>query len=253
MQAMNSNYEPRFYRGIMGADRFKSFAVTFKETDLWIGVDPKHYCTGMKNYTQDLLKGLRASLEGYIRREPDFFYSLTPYKVSKRAPNIVTTMARAASKAKVGPMAAVAGVFSQWIGQSLERAYGLREIIVENGGDIYINTRKSATFSVYAGKCGLPDQIMFEVPSYLFPVGVCTSSGTLGHSFSFGIADAVTVICKDVGLADAYATYFCNAVQPGKDIMDVLELSSQYEDVIAIVIISEGKFGIRGDVRILPR
>lgn len=252
MRAMNNSYEPRFYRNITGTENYRYFSVAFKETDLWIGVDAGHYRTGMEHYALKNLKGLRSSLEGYIQRNRDFLYSLAPCGVPEKAPDVVLNMARAAVKARVGPMAAVAGAFAQQIGKSLERAYGLKEIIVENGGDIYINTKRSLTFSVYAGESALSNKVVIGISPYLTPAGICTSSGTVGHSLSFGIADAVTVICRDAALADAYATYFCNAVRPGKSIEDILELSLQHRGIMAILIISENRFGLRGDIELFP-
>lgn len=249
---MNNSYEPRLYRNLMGKGRFKHFSVAFKETDLWIGVESRHYCPDMEDFTLKHLKRLRTLLEEHIRKYPEFFYSLVPYNASVNLPEIAAIMVEASKKANVGPMAAVAGAFSQEIGRLLEDAYGLGEIAVENGGDIYIKTKESTTLSVYVGNCALSDRIAIEIPPTAGPLGICTSSGRVGHSLSFGIADAVTVICKDAALADAYATYFGNIVQPGRDIKDVLAISSRCKDIIAILVVAEDKLGARGGIKLVP-
>jgi len=236
----------------MGTDRFRSFTVNFKETDLWIGVDPDHYCSSMKGRTLEYIKRIRNLLEDYIQKHPKFKTSLVPCNTLDDAPGVARSMAKATSKAGVGPMAAVAGAFSQKIGGFLEINYGLKEIVVENGGDIYINTKRPATLSVYAGDCALSDKIAIEIPPCLCPAGVCTSSGKVGHSLSFGVADAVTVVCKDTPSADAYATCFANAVRSGKDIEGVLAISAGHENILGILIIAEDKLGVRGQIRLIP-
>jgi hypothetical protein len=250
--AMNSSYQPRLYRDFMGKDRFEAFTVCFKETDLWIGVDPRHYCESMKEYALEQITKFRTQLEGYIQKDPGFLTSLKPYKTSMEAPCIARSMAEAAAKAGVGPMAAVAGAFSRKIGRLLERAYGLEEIVVENGGDIYIRIKEPAVLSVYAGNSRLSGKIAIEIPPSLSPLGVCTSSGKVGHSMSFGRADAVTVICRDAASADAYATYLGNIVRSGEDIESVLNMSSKHEDILGVLIIAEDKLGVRGHLKLVP-
>lgn len=236
----------------MERGRFRSFSIGYMETDLWIGVDLEHYRTDMEDYALNITRELRTCLEVYIKNNPEYLVSLIPCRTGPNAPDIAVKMAGAAARASVGPMAAVAGAFAQEIGNALERAYGLEEIIVENGGDIYVNTKKPVTLSVYAGDCALSGNVGIEIPPRLFPAGICTSSATLGHALSFGSADAVTVICKDAALADAYATRFCNAVRSGKDISRVLHLSSYHRDIIAILIIADDELGIRGGVKLIP-
>ena len=70
------------------------------------------------------------------RRQPVFLSSLSPVKPLPDAPLIVKHMCRAAEIAGVGPMAAIAGAISLYVANDLLK-YS-KELIVENGGDIYI-------------------------------------------------------------------------------------------------------------------
>jgi hypothetical protein len=45
-------------------------------------------------------------------------------------------------------------------------------------------------------------QVGLRITPSMLPLGVCTSSGTIGPSFSYGVADAVVVLAPDVALAE---------------------------------------------------
>ncbi len=249
---MNSSYQPRFYRKCMGGDRFAVFTAAYKETDLWIGVDKGHYSKDMREYAIHQVKELRAQLERYIEGDPGFYKSLSPYRPGDNAPPAAHCMARASARAGVGPMAAVAGTIAQEIGRRIEERFKVREIIVENGGDLYLKFVRPVLLSVYAGASPLSGKIGLEACPSLSPVGICTSSGTVGHSLSFGKSDAVTVMCRDTATADAYATAFGNRIHGSDDVRTVLEASASIEEILGIVIIAGDIIGARGRVRIVP-
>lgn len=245
-------YQPRFYRKEMGSDRFKAFTVLYKETDLWIGVNGNCNIGRVKEFVLNKIIELRNQLENYLRLDPGFFKSLSPYRVQEYAPEIAKIMADAAARAGVGPMAAVAGAFSREIGKSVEEEFGIEEIIIENGGDLYLKSKETLFISVYAGNSPVSGRICIEIPPVLSPLGICTSSGTVGHSLSFGKADAVTVLCKDAPTADAYATALGNLIKGPEDIQKALDKASMIKEVLGIVVIVGDKIGARGNFKLVP-
>ncbi len=80
---------------------------------------------------------------------------------------------------------------------------------------------------------------------------MCTSSGTLGHSFSYGKADAATIIAHDPVLADCVATAACNMVKREENIHRAIEFSMSIEGVEGVVIIIGGKIGIKGKIKLV--
>jgi ApbE superfamily uncharacterized protein (UPF0280 family) len=240
-------FEPRLYRRGMGNDRFAHFTVDYKETDMWIGIDRYSFKGEMANFALLNIMKMRDELESYGRSDTIFLKTLSPYKSTERAPQIVLKMCEYGKRAQVGPMASVAGVFSQMIGRLIEAKFHVREIIVENGGDIYLNVKKPVIISVYAGGSPLSKKIGIKIDPGYSPLGVCTSSGTVGHSFSHGKADAVVIICKDAGLADAYATAFGNKIHGAQDIGSVLEEIAEENAILGALIVVKDKLGIRGD------
>jgi ApbE superfamily uncharacterized protein (UPF0280 family) len=189
-------------------------------------------------------------LERYIERHPSFLTSLEPIAVAEDAPQIVTEMAEAARKAGVGPMAAVAGAIAEFVGNEL-LAFS-PEIIIENGGDIYLKSAKTRIIGIYAGKSPLTGRIALEIKGQDTPMGIGTSSGTLGHSLSFGRADAAIVLSRSATLADAAATAVGNLiVQPG-DIPSGMERAQSIEGVTGVIIIKGDKMGLWGEVKICP-
>ncbi|MBN2206482.1 MAG: UPF0280 family protein [Candidatus Aminicenantes bacterium] len=152
----------------------------------------------------------RCALEDYIRRDPEFARSLAPRRVPEDAPAVVRRMADAAARMGVGPMAAVAGAIAASALEAL-RAAGAEHAVVDNGGDIALIAARPVTIGVFAGPSPIKD-IGLRVEPRPGVLGVCTSSGTVGHSLSFGRADAAVVIALDPCLADAAATALGNAV-----------------------------------------
>ena len=236
-------YEPRTYRHWIKDNDLTSFNVVVKETDLYIRAS-----TNLGEKAYNLVLKYRNALESYIRQHPDFFTSLEPLPVSNDAPHIIIEMSAAAEKVGVGPMASVAGAIAEFVGNELS-AFS-PEIIIENGGDIYLKSLEKRIVGIYAGELPLTGKIGLEINGQDTPLGICTSSGTVGHSLSYGKADAVVVLSKSATLADAAATAIGNLiVQPG-DIPNGLEFANGIDGLKGVIIIKGDKVGLWGDVKI---
>jgi ApbE superfamily uncharacterized protein (UPF0280 family) len=148
----------------------------------------------------------------------------------------------------VGPMAAVAGAISQYVGSDLRQFS--RNVIIENGGDDYIFSERDVIASIYAGKSPFGDKLRIKLKAQDLPMGVCTSSGTIGHSLSFGRADAVTVLSKSAILADAAATAIGNRVKDKTCINESLHWGMSIEEVLGVLIIIDDKLGMAGQIEL---
>ncbi len=238
-------HEKRTYRNKIDRGLKEAFRVIVKQTDLHIQANEN-----LEKAARNLILKYRGHIEAYIKRNPVFVKTLAPFFIRDIAPLIVQDMAAAGIKANVGPMAAVAGAVAQYVGNSL--LAGTDEVIVENGGDIFIKTKKKLTIAIYAGKSPLSLKTGIVIGPLEKPVGVCTSSGTIGHSLSMGKADAVTVISDSCPLADAAATSIGNLVKKASDIPGALESGQNIEGVKGIVIIMGNKLGACGDIELAP-
>ena len=176
---------------------------------------------------------------------------MEPYPVEDDAPGIVREMAEAAEKAGVGPMAAVAGTIAERVGRALLEFSP--EVIVENGGDIFLKSRKKRTVGVYAGQSPFSDRLALEIKPSETPLGICTSSGTVGHSLSLGKADAVIVLSTCTALADAAATAIGNLVKEETDIPHGLDFARGIDGLSGIIIIKNEKMALWGQVKIVRR
>lgn len=237
-------YEPRTYRQWHQSRDLVSFRVAVKETDLHVAAT-----VNLKSKTERLVLKYREKLEKYIETHPVFLTSLNPVPVEENAPDIVKMMAEASAKVGVGPMAAVAGAIAELIANEL-LAFS-PEIIIENGGDIYLRSLKKRVVGIYAGASPLSGKIGIEIAPEDTPCGVCTSSGTVGHSLSFGRADAVTVISPSTPLADAGGTATGNRVQTAADIPRAIEFASKIPGITGVIIIMGDKVGAWGNVKIV--
>jgi len=234
-------YEPRTYRHTRSDDDLVSFRVAIAETDLWIRAE--------RDLSGEALHSIRAArreIEGYIRKNEAFLEALKPNPVAGDAPQVVQEMAQAADKAGVGPMAAVAGAVAECVGKHLLRFSD--QVIVENGGDIFIRTQRPRSVGIFAGDSPLSNKVALRIAPDRTPMGVCTSSGTVGHSKSFGRADAVVVLSSSVALADAVATAAGNRVGRSEDIERAIAFAMAIEGVRGIVVIFGDRLGVRGEV-----
>ena len=240
-----AGYEPRFYRDWSKDKDLISFTVAVKESDL--------YVRATRNLHRKALRVLlkhRASLEEYIQQEPAFLTSLEPVAIGQDAPLIVRTMAEAAVKAGVGPMAAVAGAIAEHVGKEL-LAFS-REVIVENGGDIFLKTQKARSIGIYAGESSpFTGRLALRVEPEETPLGICTSAGTVGHSLSFGKCDAAILLSPSASLADAAATAVGNLIQSADDIPKGIDFARGIEGIRGVIIIKNDRIGVWGDVRLV--
>ena len=236
-------YEPRTYRHRVKGKDLISFNVVVKETDLYISAS-----ANLKSKAHKAVLKYRDALERYIERHPSFLDSLEPIPVGEDAPRIVKSMSWAAERVGVGPMAAVAGAIAESVGDELS-AFS-PEIIVENGGDIYLKSMKKRVVGIFAGKSPLTGKIGLQINGEDTPLGICTSSGTVGHSLSYGNADAVIVLSKSAALADAAATAIGNLIVQPDDVTRGIEFAQGVDGLKGVVIIEGSNIGLWGDVEL---
>jgi hypothetical protein len=229
----------------MARPGLKGFRVVVKETDLWVLA-----ARDFSPEVRDLVIQERQQLEAYIAGHPDFLTSLVPWPADPFAPPVVREMIEAARATGVGPMAAVAGALAARVGRQL--ASLSPEVIVENGGDIFMAITQPATIALFAGKSPLSHRVGLKIDPSLSPLGVCTSSATVGHSLSFGRADAACVLAESAALADAAATALGNRVQGPDTIASALAWAAALPNILGAVVIVGEKLGAWGQVELVP-
>ena len=237
-------YQPRAYRKYTESKDLISFKASISETDLFISAD-RDLSKEAKNY----LIGIRGELEAYIASHTDFKNSLKPVNVDEPAPFIIKDMAASAKLVDVGPMAGVAGAVAECIGREL--LHFSPQVIVENGGDIFISSEKPRIIGIYAGRSKLSEKIAIEIGPEQTPCGICTSSGTVGHSLSFGKADAVVILSRSTSLADCAATAICNKVSTKDDIEIAINYAKKIKAIEGILVIIGDAFGAWGSIKLV--
>jgi hypothetical protein len=215
-----------------------------KETNLLIKCDEER---GIDAAIEASLQA-RHEIEQFICLYPEFRWSLEPLKLKGPHQRIIDLMLRAGELAEVGPFAAVAGAISQVAAEAALNA-GAENVAVENGGDIAIIGSQDFRIGVFAGDVKGSGKIGFLIRAGELPIGICTSSGTIGHSISFGEADAVTAIAREASVADAAATSIANAVK-GEDVESSIEFglnrAGQIPEIFGCLIVRGDKIGTWG-------
>ncbi|WP_430882657.1 UPF0280 family protein [Fusibacter sp. JL216-2] len=245
----NALYQERTYRYKTSGHDLIEQTIIQNESDLQI-----YSNVNVVDKADGHLREIRDLLNAHIEKHPNFEKSLEPITFEQTPKDLhpqVLKMYHAARRAGVGPMAAVAGAVSEYIGQRLfSENESLTDIFIENGGDIYLKTTKERRILVHAGQSPLSEKLAIKIKPEMTPCGICTSSGTVGHSLSFGKADAVVVISKDTCLADATATSLGNLIQEDTDIERGIAVARQIEGIDGVLFIVGDKLGAWGQVEL---
>lgn len=241
-----ASYRQRDYRNLVTPGNLAAFAVRVQETDLHILASRE-----VAVEAEAAVLRYRAQLEAYIASHPAFLPALSPQPLDALAPPIVKEMLRAGIAAEVGPMAAVAGAMAEFVGRDLLALEGVAEVSIENGGDIFLARREECVVGIFAGTSTLSNRVGLRIFPARMPLGLCTSSGTVGHSLSFGTADAVTVLAASTSLADAAATRIGNVVQSVRDLDGALAIGRAIDGVQGVVVIKDDQLGAWGEVELV--
>ena len=221
-----------------------AFRVCVAETDLQLAAT-----SDLSAVALAAAKRARQEIEQEIARNRSFLTALEPLPCPAGATPVVREMYEAAAQAKVGPMAAVAGAVAEAVGAAvLSRS---DQVIVENGGDIFLSTKTQRVIGVHAGASPLSGRFGLVIPGPS-RLGVCTSSATVGHSLSFGKADAGLVVCRNAALADALATALTNRVKCPADVQPALDWIQALPQVKAALVIIGETMGVWGEFELAP-
>ncbi len=241
----NTGQGARLYRKRVLGSGLVSFQVACQETDLMVRAD--HL---LVEETREYVLECRGHIEGYIRRYPEFAAALTPWQEPSMAPEIVRRMIHAGHAAGVGPMAAVAGAIAETVGRHLLN--DSRQVVVENGGDIFLKTDKDVVVGLFAGGSPLSLKVGVRLTGSGDGIGVCTSSGTVGHSLSTGRADAVCVISHSCALADAAATAIGNRIRSPEHCQAAIDFGRRIDGIHGIVTVIGHHMAAWGELALVP-
>ncbi|AFA49553.1 UPF0280 family protein [Acetobacterium woodii] len=239
------SYQARTYRKQIKAEDLEYFQILEFESDLLIGVDQALESQALIKVVEVELKKLRQIMIDYNQIHPVFFKTLTPMTIDLAANPIIRDMQEAGITAGVGPMAAVAGAISKYIGKLL--AGYANEIVIENGGDLLVKTKKERRIALHTGNPHFVD-LGLKITGREQPLGICTSSGTMGHSLSFGKADAVTILSENIPLADAAATALGNRIKKSSDVQNGLDWIKTIPGILGALIIIDDQLGAWGQI-----
>ncbi len=234
----------QIYRACHHKKGLVGFNVTVKETNLNIQAE-----SNLKDQAVRSILIHRQYLENHITAHPRFAQSLSPLPDPDIAPEIIRNMTTAARIAGVGPMAAVAGAIARHVGTDLLKSSP--NVLVENGGDVFIRSDTETIFTIFAGSSPFSMKTGIKVAKRNTPFAMCTSSGTIGHSKSFGRADAVSVLAEDCALADAAATALCNMIQSPRDIKKAMAAGQDMTGIQGVVIIAGKQIGLWGALELV--
>jgi len=245
MQKLNMNkYSERFYRTDNKSDRWNSFTVRNETTDLYIRCSRDLSSIALK-----IIDKLRNEIRCHINKQLEFQTSFSPVERLENTTEIISLMYLASERSGAGPFASVAGAIAQITGTELLNYTD--DIIIENGGDIWMYLKEPAVVQILSDNMDFDGKTGILISPEETPCGICTSSGKVGPSFSFGKADSATIIGKCAATADAAATIAGNIVKDENGITKALNCATAIETVTGAVVIINNKMGIQGSVKLV--
>ena len=236
-------YQKRLYRDYYKQAPYR-LNVVYGHSDLYISADSELDAAKTREY----LKQYYTQIEEYILLHPEFRTSLSPLPHDPSAPPIVREMLGAAQVAGVGPFASVAGAIACYVGRELLQES--REVIVENGGDLFAKILSDKRVGIYLGDHYDLDTLVLTVPARTHAFGIASSSASIGHSINFGSADLVTVVAQDALHADSFATALSNRIKQESDVEGVLSFARENEWITGMLVFLKGKLFFWGDVEL---
>ena len=235
-------YKERFYRKNISS-KFK-LEVSYRESDLLILTDKKV----SYEIAQEILSGYYSQIEEYAKKNPDFKNSLSPVAFDEFAPLIVKRMIESSQITKTGPFASVAGAIAFYVGKALLDF--CEEVVVENGGDIFLKINTPKLLGVYLGEGFNPKHLTLKLKEKEYAFGVASSSSVIGHSLNFGKSDLLTVVCQDAILADGFATALSNKIKSSQDAEVLIQEIKKLNLVEGILIAIDNKIYLWGNLEI---
>ncbi len=226
-----------------------------EETDLRITFSARADRAAMRDRLMTRAGLLRGELTLWMTLHPEFRHSLLPLPIPDEAPPLIRAMLEAGTRMNVGPFAAVAGAIAQ---DMAEYAHALLlkngmpgDVIVENGGDVFLISETERVAAL------LPDPenrslVGLRLAASDMPLALCSSSGRIGHSLSFGQGDLATVCAQNAALADAAATAYGNMLKSGDSVPLVLHRAEQDQDrgIKGVFVQCAGRIGIWGGMKL---
>ncbi len=221
-----------------------NWRIIYKYSDLLVSCDKDVYLK-----LERLIKEIYDLLGSFIKEEPSFQKSLSPLKIEQHYPPVIKKMCQKAAIFNVGPMAAVAGAVCDYIAAGLNK-YCSR-LIIENGGDVFIKTSKDVEVGIYLKNKNFADKIYLKIRAKDTPCGLCSSSGSFGHSLSMGKSDLVVVLSPSTISADGAATSIANKINQSTDIYQTIDYYKNIKDISGILIVKDSKLGIWGNIQLI--
>jgi len=232
------------YRKRVRSKDLSSFRVLIKETDLWVSAERE-----LVKETEAIVFNLRYQIESYIQSHSAFLTTLEPYPIDPFASQIIQEMINRTRDVGIGPMASVAGAIAQ------ETVKGLlqfsQQVVVENGGDIYLKMNHPARVAIHAGESPLSQKLGLLISPDMMPLGICTSSGKIGHSLSMGKADAVCLVSPSAYLADGAATALGNRIKGPEDLETAIAWADNIQGILGGVVIIEDRMATWGNIELI--
>ncbi|MBO7619698.1 MAG: hypothetical protein J6T06_04250, partial [Victivallales bacterium] len=127
------------------------------------------------------------------------------------------------------------------------------DVIVENGGDIFMVVSNPLSIGIHAGPKSPFNGLAFRVEPDDTPLAICSSSSMMGHSMSMGACDLATVVAKDAALADAAATLAANLVATPEDLEPTAARILAVQGVLGVLLVKSDRMAIQGTLPELVR
>lgn len=240
-------FETKTYRNSFSKERFQSFVITYKDSDLWIAVDHASFKEEMAEVASQKLAVVFDELEAYLAEDSFFKKSLKPCAAKEDAPGMIRQLAAFAEKAGVGPMAGVSGMFIECVGQELLSQFKIVELIVEKDSELFVKLQNPLIVSIFADDLDNSGLMGLEIFPEQTPAGIGTGLASRGKPINYGKAQSVMILGSNAAYASALAVGAGNRLKKPADLNKALKELEQIPEVAAAVFMMEDQLAVHGE------
>jgi hypothetical protein len=241
--SLASDSDRNIYRNNVQTREKYNWKIKYHYSDLLLSSDKN-----IVSLTKEPLKEIYCYLHRCFKEDHAFLKSLSPVSIKPGYPEIIKKMCLLSAEFNVGPMAAVAGTVNEFLAEKMNQYCG--SLIIENGGDLYLRSKKDRILGIYVKNKYFKDGISIRIKSENMPCGVCASSGTFGHSLSLGKCDLAVVLSKSAITADAAATAVANSISCKDDLLKSIEHFRNCRGIDGLLLIKEDQIGLWGNIEL---
>ena len=238
-------FEPKSYHHYFAADRFHFTTVSFREKKWTIGVDHSSWREELTKKVGTEAGRIACQLDELMEKDAVFFKQLKAASTTCDS-SLLKEMSLISQQANIGPKAMISSSICHQLGQWLLEDCHPKELVINDGHNLFINVVRPLKIPVLAGEHPLSGMVGYTLEPDQCPLVIGNSDEMAGSMMHYGNADQVLIFSSDGLVAGAWAAACFNRIKTSNDIQGVLDGIKAFPEIPNALVIMEDQTGIHG-------